>query len=251
MPRSTPSVRARPLRGDRRDGQRRSACPGRSRSAPSSRSSRPSRRLRDGPRPQHGLRLRQAVRRARRDLQRAGTGHDRADLSSRRAGGGGERDAPRREAPDPVRRGARRSWWSRTTPASGASPWPGSRSWATRWSRRRRARRPRPAGCGAGRRPPVHGRRDAGRHDRLRPGGARAGQAPRPQGPVHLRLRRAGHDPAGPGRDRGTGCASPTRAPTWRGSSGTCSTTRTPRPPPRASAGRPSPRTRSRRRGRT
>ena len=88
-------------------------------------------------RPQPGVRLRQAVRRACEDLFGAGRGHDREDLPAaafrRRAGGAGAAGGRGRQDSRP-----RPCWWSRTTSACAPSRSMRCASLATRWSMRRR-----------------------------------------------------------------------------------------------------------------
>ena len=65
-----------------------------------------------GPRPQHGLRLRQAVGRPHQDLQRGRPRHDGQALS---AAGAAARSRPRRPRRRRCRAATRPSWWWRTT----------------------------------------------------------------------------------------------------------------------------------------
>ncbi len=138
-----------------------------------------------------GLRLRQAVRRAREDLQRAGAGHDGAHLPAPGAAG---RGPPGR---DPQRAG---HWRHRDHPGGR-----GRRRGAGDGDRTLdRAGLPRIAGQGRAERllgdrergadrPSVHRRRDAGADalDRAGPAHARAG--PGDGDPVHLGLYRQRH----------------------------------------------------------
>ena len=73
---------------------------------------------RHGARPQHGLRLRQAVEGPRQDLQRGRARHERAALlsESRAAAAGRAGGRVRDGGPRGCRPGGRPSWWWRTTP---------------------------------------------------------------------------------------------------------------------------------------
>ena len=73
--------------------------------------------------PEPGLRLRQAVRRPREDLQRGRRGHDGQDLSAAPLGRRATARKRDRRARSARRdRHARRSWWSRTTRRCAATP---------------------------------------------------------------------------------------------------------------------------------
>ena len=85
---------------------------------------------------QHGLRLRQAVRRPHQDLQRGRPRHDDQALSAARGGG-----RPRLAAtapPQPSKAAARPFWWSRTTRWCATSSSSSSRASATDRRARRR-----------------------------------------------------------------------------------------------------------------
>ena len=175
----------------------------RSSSRSSSRSSRPSRQGKGtGLGLSHGLRLRQAVRRPREDLQRAGAGHDGASSTCRAPTQPRTRRSPvgeRRRSPA----APRRSWSPRTTTACArpsstllARPrLPG----ADRQGRSERARRHRERRAG---RPALHRRghaRAAAQH-RARADGPRAAAGHR--GAVHLGLHRELDRPRRPARRR-------------------------------------------------